>query len=162
MDGNSEVEFTLGPPHKSTRDTMKHFASLFITMLVLTANASAANWVEVGGSDAVVVSVDTESLRRSGAQVRSWLKWQWSKPLDVPNSYPVKQYQLERQLQVSDCKNGAFAIAQGVRYSDATGNDVVDSYTVAEKSWQFSEAAPETLGESILRYVCKAIVQPRK
>lgn len=141
---------------------MKRFASLLTAVLVFTAEASAANWVEVGGSDAVVVSVDTESLRRSGTQVRSWLKWQWSKPLDVPNTYPVKQYKLERQLQVSDCKNRTFAIAQGVRYSDETGNDVVDSYIVAEKSWQFSEAVPETLGESIVRYVCKAMALPRK
>lgn len=135
---------------------------LFLATSILAANARAATWVEIGGSDAVVVSVDTESLRRSGAQVRSWLKWQWSKPVGVPNSYPVKLYQLERQLQVSDCKNGALAIAQGVRYADATGNDVVDSYTISQKAWQFSEAAPETIGESIVKYVCTATVQARK
>lgn len=141
---------------------MNRPALLLLAASILAANASAATWVEIGGSDAVVVFVDTESLRRNGTQVRSWLKWQWSKPVDVPNSYPVKLYQLERQLQVSDCKNGTLAIAQGVRYADATGNDVVDSYTIPEKAWQFSEAAPETIGESIVKYVCKATVRARK
>jgi hypothetical protein len=85
-----------------------------------------------------------------------------SKPTDVPNTYPVKLYQLERQLQVSDCKNVTLAIAQGVRYADVSGNEVVDNYTIEEKFWQFSEAAPETIGESIIKYVCKATAQKRK
>lgn len=146
----------------SPRQIMNLPALLLLATSILAANAGAATWVEIGGSDAVVVSVDTESLRRDGTKVRSWLKWQWSKPVDVPNLYPVKLYQLERQLQVSDCKNGTFAIAQGVRYADETGNDVVDSYTVPEKAWQFSEAAPETIGESIVKYVCKVTVRTRK
>jgi len=130
--------------------------------LIVSANANAASWVEISGSDAVVVSVDTESLRRTGTKVKSWLQWQWSQPVDVPNTYPVKWYKLERQLQVSDCKANTLAIAQGVRYADLSGNDVVDSYTIEEKFWQFSESVPETMGESIIKYVCKATTSKRK
>ena len=135
---------------------------VFLAGLTVSAHASAATWVEVGGSDSVIVSVDTESLLRDGSRVKSWLKWQWSKPIDVPNTYPIKVYQLERQLQISDCKNRTLAIAQGVRYADVSGNDVVDSYTIEEKAWQFSEAAPETIGESIVKYVCKATLQKKR
>lgn len=143
--------------------TIKCRSVIFSVALIAPLPANAANWIEVGASDAVVVSVDTESLRRTGTKVKSWLKWQWSKPTDVPNTYPVKLYQLERQLQVSDCKSGTLAIAQGVRYADVSGNEVVvDNYTIEEKFWQFSEAAPETIGESIIKYVCKATAQKRK
>ena len=135
---------------------MKRCHLLFFAGLIVSANSDAANWVEIGGNDSVVVSVDTSSLKRNGNKVKSWLQWQWNNPTDVPNTYPAKLYQLERQLQISDCKAGTLAIAQGIRYADEIGNEVVDSYTIKENSWQFSEAAPETIGESIVTYVCKA------
>lgn len=141
---------------------MIHRSLLFLAGLTICVHAGAATWVEVGGSDSVVVSVDTESLRRNGSQVKSWLKWQWSKPINLPNTYPVKLYQLERQLQISDCKNRTLAIAQGVRYMDANGNELVDSYTIEEKAWQFSEAAPETIGENIIKYVCNATPKTKR
>ena len=79
----------------------------------------------------------------------------------MPDTYPVKLYQLERQLQVSDCSNSNLAIAQGVMYSDASGNAVVASYTYQEKTWRFAEAVPETIGESIIKFVCK-VTDPTK
>ena len=149
--------------HRSTNLKVPSVRLLpLIVAIAIPANAIAAKWIEIGGNDAVVVSVDTESIRRIGTKVKSWLKWQWTKPTDVPNAYPVKLYQLELQLQVSDCKNGTLAVAQGVRYVDASGGEVVDSYTVAEKWWQFSEAAPESIGESIIKYVCRATVPLRR
>ena len=135
---------------------------IFSIALIGSFPANAANWVEVGVSDGVIVSVDTESLHYTGSKVKSWLQWQWSEPTDVPNTYPVKLYQMERQLQVSDCKAKTLAVVQGVRYVDISGNEVVDSYTIEEKFWQFSEAVPETIGESIIKYVCKAAAAKRK
>lgn len=135
---------------------------MFSLTLIISANANAANWVEIAGNDAVVVSVDTDSLRRTGAKVKSWLQWQWSRPIDVPNTYPVKYYKLEKQLQVSDCKVNTLAIAQGVRYADLSGSEIVDSYTIEEKFWKFSEPAPETIGESIIKYVCNVTSSKRK
>ena len=122
----------------------------------------AANWVDVAGNDEVAVFVDTESIRKGGTRVKAWLKWKWQKPQDVPGAYPAKTYQSEKQLQVSDCKNGTIAIAQGVRYAGPDGGDVVDSYTIAERDGKFSEAAPETIGESLIKFVCKVPVPKRK
>ena len=118
--------------------------------------ATSATWVVVGDNDSVVVFVDKDSIRRNGSRVKSWLKWQWTQPAEIPNSYPTKKYQSEKQLQVSDCANNTLAIAQGIMYSDATGDEVVESYTIAERAWKFSEAAPETIGESIIKFVCRA------
>lgn len=137
------------------------FISVLFT-LVFPVSIGAATWVEVGGNESVTVLVDKDSLRRNGSKVKSWLKWEWVKPVEIPNVFPVKLYLLERQLQVSDCQSNLLAIAQGIRYADATGNEVVDSYTLEEKQWRFTEAAPETLGESIIKFVCKATTQKRK
>lgn len=122
----------------------------------------AANWVDVGGSDEVTVFVDTESIRRNGTRVKTWLKWKWQNPQVVPGAYPAKTYQSEKQLQVSDCKNGSLAIAQGIRYSDPDDGDVVDSYSIEERAWKFSEAAPETIGESLIKFACKSSPLKRK
>jgi hypothetical protein len=93
---------------------MASYHAVITALLAFPTLANASTWVEIGGNDAVVVFVDRDSLRRSGTKVKSWLKWQWSKPIEVPDTYPVKLYQLERQLQVSDCSNSNLAIAQGV------------------------------------------------
>ena len=118
-------------------------------------SAFAANWVDIAGNNEVTVFIDTDSIRRNGTRVKTWLKWQWIKEQDIPNSYPPKRYLSEKQLQVSDCQRRTLAIAQGVRYSNAEGTDVIDSYAVEERKWQFTEVVPETIGETIVRVACK-------
>jgi hypothetical protein len=141
---------------------MKIGIFLFAIFILIHQNAMAANWVEVAGSDSVTVSVDKDSMRKVGTKVKTWLKWEWVKPQDVPNMYPSKTYKTEKQLQVSDCANGTLAIAQGVQYSTDGNGEVVNSYTFDERAWRFSEAAPETIGESILRFACKATAKRDK
>ena len=135
---------------------------VIIAILALPAVAHSANWVSIGGNDEVTVYVDTESMRRTGVTARTWLKWQWTKPQEVPGRYPAKTYLFEKQLQISNCKEGTLAVAQGIRYVDLDGNEVVDSYALEEKSWKFSEAAPETIGESLVKFACKSNEPRRK
>ena len=132
------------------------FAALMLASLALAAplHCSAANWQVIGSSKEVVAYVDTDSIRRSGDRVKTWLKWEWASQEEVPDSVPRKVYRSEKQLQVSDCKNRTLAIAQGIRYAEVDGGAVVDSYSVNEKQWQFREAAPDTIGESIVRFAC--------
>lgn len=136
---------------------------LRVVALSLLANigtlAHATRWVDVAGNSEVTVFVDVDSIRRDGNQVRTWLKWQWNLNQEVPDSYPPKKYLLERQLQVSDCKHRTLAIAQGVRYSDKDGADAVSSYTVDRTHWQFSDVVPETIGETIVQFACKAPIK---
>jgi hypothetical protein len=139
-----------------------HSTLLLCLLTQATTSAIAANWVDLAGNDEVTVFLDTDSIRRTGARVKTWLKWQWSKEQDVPNSYPPKKYLSEKQLQISDCQHNRLAIAQGVRYSNNEGTDVVDSYTIEERKWQFSEVVPETIGESIVRVACKPLGRKRK
>ena len=134
---------------------MKLAITVALCVAILPLPARAANWVEVGGSDEVTVFVDTDSIRRNGTRVKTWLKWKWQKPQDVPGANPVRTYQFEKQLQVSDCKNGTLAIVQGIRYAGPDDGDAVDSYTIEERGWKFSEAAPETIGESLVKFACK-------
>ncbi|MDO8457643.1 MAG: hypothetical protein Q7T07_12120 [Burkholderiaceae bacterium] len=147
---------------KPISQTMIDKCLVVTILLALPGLAGAATWVEIGGNESVIVLVEKDSVRRNGSRVKSWLKWEWSKPTDVPNSYPIKMYLSEKQLQVSDCQNNTLAVAQGIRYADSSGSEVVDSYTIDEKAWHFSEAVPETIGESIVKFVCKATATKKK
>ena len=135
---------------------------LIIVVLAMPIPSHSTKWVSVAGNEEVTVYVDMESIRRTGAKAKTWLKWQWTKPQEVPGKYPTKTYVFEKQLQISDCKQGTLAIAQGIRYADPDGNDVVDSYASDEKAWKFSEAAPETIGESLIKFACKSTDIRRK
>ena len=129
--------------------------SFLVVALALPSYVAASAWVEVGDSRSVAVFVDKDSIRRKGANVKAWLKWVWSKPIEVANSVPPKYYLLQRQLDVFNCQKNTYAIVQDTSYSDAAGNEVVNSYAFEEKDWQFSESAPDTIGESIQKFVCK-------
>ena len=137
------------------------YLSLLIS-LVLHLPASAANWVEIGGNDAVSVKVDKDSMRRIGSRVKTWLKWEWTNQQEVDGTYPKKTYKIEKQLQISDCTNRTLAVAQGIQYATDESGDIVNSYTVNEKQWRFSEAAPETIGETILQFACKVTTKKSK
>ncbi len=134
---------------------MKTLFALFLAF-TMSSSSLAATWVPIAANDDVVTYIDQDSIRRSGNRVKTWLKWLWAKPAEIPNSYPKKTYLLEKQLQITDCANGTLTIAQGTRYADRDGNDAIDSYIYEERNWRFSEAVPETIGESILKYACKA------
>ena len=126
----------------------------FVTAVALASSVQAANWVEIGGNDSVTAYVDADSIRHVGPKVKTWLKWEWVRPQPVPNTFPEKTYQLEKQLQVSDCVAGRLAVIQGTYYSSLDGADVVNSYSIAEGKVAYTEVVPETIGESILKFAC--------
>lgn len=123
--------------------------------------ASAASWVAVGESPEVSAYLDTESLRREGSRVRTWLKWTWRDEQDIQNTHPIKRFRFERQLQVSDCRTKQYAIVQSIWYSNEDGA-LVSSLVVPERQWEFSEAAPDTIGESIIRLACNTLPRAAK
>jgi hypothetical protein len=147
------VKFALTPSKegKSMKITyLTLLLSLCVPMLV-----HATDWVLVAYGDGVFVFADQDSVRRSGSRVKTWLKWQWTKPVEAPNTFPKIVYQSAKQLQVSDCAKGSFATAQSILYSKWDGGDVVYSFSSEEVFWSFTEVAPETIGESILNFACK-------
>lgn len=149
---------------QSTLMRMHSLKAITLTVVCLgsLATAHAADWKEIGGNDDVTVLIDTTSIRRSGTRVKTWLKWVWKTEQFVPKSYPEKKYKTEKQLQISDCKSGTLAIAQSVRYGDSDGAQVVDNYAVPEARLQFSEAVPDTIGETIVKYACRTPSQSLK
>ncbi len=122
--------------------------------------AAAANMVKVGDTGAVQVFVDKDSIRRTGTQARAALEWRWSKATEVSDN-PAKSYRMERQVQVANCDNRSYAVAEGTQYADDRGVDAVNSYKNDESSLPFTVAPPRTIRDAVVVFVC-AYVPPAK
>lgn len=122
--------------------------------------ASAATWVKAGDVGRVAVWVDKDSIRRTGTQARAVLEWRWAQPTEVPGVDPARNYRLERQVQIANCSNRGYAVAEGTHYSDERGIDAVNSYKNDESALPFLVAPARTIREAAVLYVCQASVQP--
>jgi hypothetical protein len=125
-----------------------------LACLAVPGLAAAAKWEKVGEAGPVQVFVDKDSIRKTGTEARANLEWRWSKPANVPDSDPPRQYRLERQVQISNCSNRAYAVAEGTRYSDDRGLEPVSSYKYDELSLPYSVAPARSVRDLVVTYVC--------
>jgi hypothetical protein len=135
---------------------------LVVSALAPVCSAQSSRWTEVGGSDQITAYADTQSLRRQGPKVKVWLKWINAAPADTDTVYPKKKYMSAKALSVYHCADRTAVTLQVIRYADADGGEVVETLNVSDKPENYSELAPETIGESILNYVCKASPPSKK
>jgi hypothetical protein len=125
-----------------------------LACLAVPGLAFAAKWEKVGEAGPVQVYVDKDSIRKSGAEARANIEWRWSRPADVPDADPPRKYLLERQVQISNCSNRAYAVAEGTRYSDNRGLEPVSSYKYDELSLPYSVAPARSVRDLVVTYVC--------
>jgi hypothetical protein len=131
---------------------------LALAFLAAPGLALAAKWEKVGESGPVQVWVDKESIRKAGSEARANLEWRWSRPTNVPDADPPRQYRLERQVQISNCANRAYAVAEGTRYADERGLEPVSSYKYDELALPYSVAPARSVRDLVVSYVCTAPV----
>ena len=126
----------------------------------LPSVASAVTWVKAGDVGKVAVWVDKDSIRRSGSQARATLEWRWAQPTEVPGSDTGRVYRMERQVQIANCENRGYAVAEGVHYADERGTDPVNSYRYDESLLPYSVAPARTIRDAAVLFVCQASLQP--
>jgi hypothetical protein len=131
------------------------------TLLVVTASTGAlaqpSRWVEIGGNDEITAYADVQSMQKIGPKVKVWLKWINALPIETTTIFPRKTFLSEKTLAAYHCVDRTSATLQVIRYAntDATG-EVVETLYAQETSSAYRAVAPETIGESILSYACKA------
>ena len=145
---------------------LKAFALVEILSLCLVSSscfAQSSRWVEVGGNDDITAYADTQSMRRTGPKVKVWLKWVNASPVETSTVFPKKTFLSEKSLGVYHCTDRSFTTLQVIRYAnaDSTGG-VVESLDSQDTQSTYRDIAPETIGESILNYVCKATASAKK
>ena len=125
--------------------------------------AQSSRWVEVGGNDDITAYADIQSMRRTGPKVKVWLKWVNASPVETSTVFPKKTFLSEKTLAVYHCIDRSSTTLQVIRYANAdfTG-EVVESLNGQDTQSAYRDLAPETIGESILNYACKATAGAKK
>lgn len=146
--------------------SLKTFELLALFSLYLVSGscfAQSSRWVEVGANDEITAYADTQSMRRTGAKVKIWLKWVNASPVETSTVFPKKTFLSEKTLAVYHCTDRSSTTLQVIRYANAdfTG-EVVESLNGQDTQSAYRDLAPETIGESILNYACKATASAKK
>lgn len=133
---------------------------LVIAAYVQCASASAAEWEHIATIDSGggTVSIDVTSIASGDSGYKkAWFKWIYAKPRPVGiamdgNKAPMFQESLT--LDLFNCRERKYGEMQAI-YRDPNG-EVVGSFSkqhAYQANW--SEVAPETIGEMMLERVCR-------
>ena len=112
-------------------------------------------WVEVEKSGEVLVSVDAETLERTGPLIRVWLKRSYTRPRKLAANGHIS-FSAELELLDFNCRNRSASRLEIVRYSghDETGL-VVDRALVPEINRSTRRVVPNSFDERVLLSVCE-------
>ena len=106
----------------------------------------AADWVYLG-KDKDGVSLYGDIAGRTSN--RAWFKHELNKPRKSPNG---KFYKSAKMLREADCDNGRIKSLSIALYSSMENK--VDSYTFPSFAQEYEYAIPDTIGESMYRFIC--------
>lgn len=124
-----------------------------LAALSVAPAAHAVKWERIADNGKATALVDRDSLRRQGNQVRAMIEWRWTQP--AVNDADGKEYVMERQLQIANCDNRAWAVSEGIRYADPVGANPVANYKYDELSLPWMVAPSRTIRDVVVLHVCK-------
>lgn len=134
---------------------MKTLAAIPIVALAsLSAiSANAACWKKISEGLNSEIYVDDCSIAKDGNYKKAWVKWEYS-TTQTTDDYPAKSYTKTVSLDYFNCTSRQSASIKGIYYSE-TG-EAVKSESIELKRVRFEDPPPDTIGEAIMNYMCKA------
>ncbi len=128
-------------------------ATLLPALACIPAPACAAEWVEVGNTQAVRISLDKNSVEQSGHTVKAWLKFAYRRaqpPQTISHGNP---FDSSRNQYWVDCSTRKYKVLQVHVYY---GNDMVGSFTQDLDMNALEDGASDPHVMSFLPKVCAA------
>jgi hypothetical protein len=120
--------------------------------------ALAVTWAEVAKSKSSVVYVDTDSIVRTGQEIKVWVRYVNSQPVEVEGTFP-KRFALSAKLSWQfNCAKRTAALFKSVEYADPIGEDIIVSNSA---HGEFTDVVPGSTNEIILNKLC-TVAQPSK
>ena len=133
---------------------MKTRLGLILIGSMIFSYAAASDWFLIAKGNDSIVFVDKSSISSKDKYLKAWLIWDYTGPKKM-EYYPYKEYRSTKSLYYLDCSSNSIAISQSVNYLGNFGaGESVDSYSQDISKLKFSDVAPDTIGETILKYVC--------
>lgn len=129
-----------------------YIAGFLLSTISLTAEASM--WFVFSQQGKSTFLVDTMSIAKRGKFMKAWFRTDYVVSQTM-ETYPFKHYQSVMDLYYFNCAERTFATGEEIVYSGASGaGDVVGGYSYPVDKLQFSDAAPDSVAEAMLNYVC--------
>lgn len=123
---------------------------------LVTSTAIASDWQIVVSGEKMQAFIDKNSLARAGKYKKAWLTYSFDGDQPGNAGSGFKSYRSSKALEYFDCEERTSASIQTAYYSAAFGTgDFLGSSVVKPQSAVFSEVIPDTVGETLLDYVCK-------
>lgn len=123
----------------------------FAGALGAMVGASAADWVSLGGTQAMQGAVDRASIRVEKKQLQAWALFRFS---DSQPS-PAGEYRSQKSLSYFKCADRTIAYVEHLLYaSDDGSGDVLYTVTTAPAEITFAKPESGTMGERIVAFVC--------
>jgi len=131
----------------------------FAATILSSSPAFSANWFVIAVIDESesTVSVDTSGIARTGKLRKAWFKWHYTDPKPIPRGAGKAdeadtEYYESLELDYFDCNERTWANVQAI-YRSSKGR-VVATLEYDEHERKFLEAAPETISEVMVSFVC--------
>lgn len=139
---------------------MRYTSKLLICSLsilcLFPSMAEASDWVEALRTDNVLISIDRNSLRRTGTKVRTWVKWEWAVARESLDG-ARRKYTASKELSIYNCAERSTHTVQAIRYADNEMQTVVEDVSVKDVSSSYYEVVPDSIGEALLEFSCNEI-----
>ena len=136
-----------GANFKIERKNMKRMLMTGAVLFVSSTLAIASDWVQVFANPAEAISVDSDSITRSGDSVNAWTQTVLAVETDVQLGRPAKAVKTQ---YIADCK-GRTLLVNALIFYDAQGNVLA---SLPPEQDAPAVVVPGTGGEFILRAVC--------
>jgi hypothetical protein len=123
------------------------------TLLCMARAASGSDWEVVHADPTEAISVDTDSIVRTGPRAKVWVREVFAIPQQVPNTpRPAKTV---KSVWTFDCTQ------KTVTAGDAVVLDEAGVYLTGLPAGpdHFNDVSPDSTGEAIMQHVCQ-IEQP--
>jgi len=128
--------------------------TLLTAFFFFTNSCLASNWALISSPDnpEITVSVDLQSVGKSGAYRKAWVMYSLDKSEQTPD---FKPYNMSKILQYFDCKQRAFATVHAAYYLRTADRQALSAGEWANQGAKtFVDVVPDSLGEMTLDYVC--------
>ena len=130
---------------------------LFVILLgLLPANTNAADWKTVSSTGDFIILVDIESIVTSSGKTKAWSKWISTRPDNSNSATPSTAYQSIISLTAYRCADRTFLDLQAVAFADKDAMKRVQESSYPDYPSRYQSPLPETTGEALLLFVCKA------
>lgn len=136
---------------------MNSLTQLLLPALVATfasMQACAAEWIKVSDEMPLTVYVDFESIRGEGKFVYAWERYQYNKE-QTSNTPNGKPYRAALIFGSYNCEAKTYASLRFVTFSDEQRKQLAEDLETPKEAARHKAVIPETLGFSVLEYVCK-------